>query len=158
MVTRSIVRPWTGIVKFSQKLYVCSLADPPRPPGVGRGAGVFGRLDGIPPGAVPLVAAGGRTPNETRAQAAGRWLHARVLVTGPVVCAMQQGLDRGRRRAIADEDDVQIRLLVEVHGTVDSGNDPSGVVAKRAAAEEREKHAVVAMASAFTIAAHSVAS
>ena len=60
---------------------------------------------------------------------------------------MQQRLERGRRCAIADENDVQLRLLVEVHGTVDSSNDPPGVVTKRAAAEERQKHAVVAMAS-----------
>ena len=60
---------------------------------------------------------------------------------------MQQGLERGGRRAIADEDDVQIRLLVEMHRPLDSGKDPRGVVAKRATAKERQKHAVVTMAS-----------
>ena len=64
-----------------------------------------------------------------------------------MVCATQQGLERRSRRAIADEDDVQICLLVEVHSPFDGGNDPRAVVAKDTAAKQREKHAVVAMAS-----------
>src|SRR5262249_44248793 len=93
-----------------------------------------------------LVSAGGRTPHATRAQAAGRLVHTRGLSRCPVVGAVQQGRECGRRGAIAGGDDRQIRLLIEVHGPLNGGNDPRDVIAKRATAEERQEHAVVAMA------------
>ena len=54
-------------------------------------------------------------------------------------------LDVGIGRAIADDCDIELYILVKGQGPLDSPNDPGRFVAERSATEQRKKQSVTSM-------------